>query len=220
MDRLPFPVRCVVLVLGMCLAALGIALITNADMGTTPITSLPLAVNAVYPLSVGTYTVLLNALFVLLEKFILGPHFSRANVLQLPPVFLFGFFIDMWMHLSGSILLLPYAERLCILAAGIVVLAFGILLQVACNLVVQPGEGIVLALAFRTRRNFGNLKVMVDAGMVASAALLGLICLGHIVGIREGTLLSACLTGFCIRGLGALLHRLCPRLFHPAGQRS
>ena len=161
MDRLPFPVRCVVLVLGMCLAALGIALITNADMGTTPITSLPLAVNAVYPLSVGTYTVLLNALFVLLEKVILGPHFSRANVLQLPPVFLFG-----------------------------------------------------------TRRNFGNLKVMVDAGMVVSAALLGLICLGHIVGIREGTLLSASLTGFCIRGLGALLHRLCPRLFHPAGQRS
>ena len=78
----------------------------------------------------------------------------------------------------------------------------------------------MLALAFRTRRNFGNLKVMVDAGMVASAALLGLICLGHIVGIREGTLLSASLTGFCIRGLGALLHRLCPRLFHPVGQRS
>ena len=141
------------------------------------------------------------------------------SVLSLLPV-LFGFFIDMWMHLSGGILLLPYAERLCILAAGIVVLAFGILLQVACNLVVQPGEGIVLALAFRTRRNFGNLKVMVDAGMVASAALLGLICLGHIVGIREGTLLSASLTGFCIRGLGALLHRLCPRLFHPVGQRS
>lgn len=219
MNRLPFPVRCLALALGMCIAALGIALITNANMGTTPITSLPLAVNAILPASVGIYTVLLNALFVLLEKIILGPDFSRANILQLPPVFLFGFFIDMWLNVSAGIALLPYAERLAVLAAGIVTLSFGILLQVACNLVVQPGEGIVLALAFRTRRNFGNLKVMVDAGMVASAALLGLLSLGHIVGIREGTLLSALLTGFCIRGLGALLHRLFPRLFPAPGRR-
>lgn len=213
MERLPLPVRCLVLVLGMCTAALGIALITNASMGTTPITSLPLAASAILPFSVGTWTVVLNALFVLLEKCILGPHFSRAHILQLPPVFLFGFFIDMWLHVTHALPLLPYAERLCILAVGILTLSFGILLQVACNLVVQPGEGIVLALAFRTRRNFGNLKVMVDASMVASAALLSLCCLGHIVGIREGTLLSATLTGFCIRALGALLHRLCPRLF-------
>ncbi len=213
MSSLPFPVRCFILALGMCIAALGIALITNADMGTTPITSLPLAVHAIHPLSVGGYTIVLNAVFVMLEKVILGPNFSRANILQLPPVFLFGFFIDMWMHLTGGIHLLPYMERLLILFAGIVTLSFGILLQVACNLVVQPGEGIVLALAFRTHRNFGNLKVMVDAGMVATAALLGLLCLGHIVGIREGTLLSASLTGFCIRGLGALLHKGFPRLF-------
>lgn len=219
MDRLPFPVRCLVLALGMCIAALGVALITNANMGTTPITSLPLVFNAVYPLSVGTHTVLFNALLVVLEKLILGPNFSRANILQLPPVFLFGFCIDLWMNLSAGIHLLPYAERLFILAIGIVTLSFGILLQVACNLIVQPGEGIVLALAFRTHLNFGNLKVMVDASMVASAAVIGLICLGHVVGIREGTLFSACLTGFCIRGLGALLHKVCPRLFPAAGRR-
>ena len=213
MSSLPFPVRCLVLALGMCIAALGVALITNAEMGTTPITSLPLVANAIHPLSVGTHTVLFNALLVVLEKLILGPNFSRANLLQLLPVFFFGFFIDVWMYLSAGIHQLPYIERLLILLAGIVTLSFGILLQVACNLVVQPGEGIVLALAFRTHRNFGNLKVMVDAGMVATAALLGLLCLGHIVGIREGTLLSASLTGFCIRGLGALLHKGFPRLF-------
>ena len=186
MSSLPFPVRCLVLALGMCIAALGVALITNAEMGTTPITSLPLVANAIHPLSVGTHTVLFNAPLVVLEKLILGPNFSRANLLQLLPVFFFGFFIDVWMYLSAGIHQLPYIERLLILLA---------------------------ALAFRTHLNFGNLKVMVDAGMVSSAALIGMLCLGHIVGIREGTLLSAILTGFCIRGLGALLHKGFPRLF-------
>lgn len=50
---------------GLCLAsfimALGIALVTNANLGTTPITSLPYALSAIYSLSLGATTFLLNS---------------------------------------------------------------------------------------------------------------------------------------------------------------
>ena len=138
--------RCLGFCIGMCFSSLGLALITNTNLGTTPITSLPVALNALVPLSIGGYTVIVSVLFIGVEKLILGKHFSLANILQMPPVFLFGLFIDCWMDVTAQVGLLPYWERLCVLLSGIAVLAAGINLQVVSNAVVLPGEGIVLAL--------------------------------------------------------------------------
>ena len=82
--------RCLGFCIGMCFSSLGLALITNTNLGTTPITSLPVALNALVPLSIGGYTVIVSVLFIGVEKLILGKHFSLANILQMPPVFLFG----------------------------------------------------------------------------------------------------------------------------------
>ena len=70
--------------------ALGIALVTNSNLGTTPITSLPYALGAIFALSLGTATFLLNLLFVALQKVLLRKEFSPAHLLQLPAVLLFS----------------------------------------------------------------------------------------------------------------------------------
>ena len=57
--------------------ALGIALVTNSNLGTTPITSLPYALGAIFALSLGTATFLLNLLFVALQKVLLRKEFPR-----------------------------------------------------------------------------------------------------------------------------------------------
>ena len=208
--------RCTGFCIGMCFSSLGLALITNTNMGTTPITSVPYALNALAPLSIGGYTVIVSVLFIGVEKLILGKHFSLANILQMPPVFLFGLFIDFWMNVTAQVGLLPYWERLGVLLSGIAVLAAGINLQVVSNAVVLPGEGIVLALAFRTRHSFGNNKTHVDTGRVASAALVGWFGLGTVVGVREGTLFSALLTGIFARMLGSSVSKLAPIFAAPA----
>ena len=208
--------RCLGFCIGMCFSSLGLALITNTNLGTTPITSLPVALNALAPLSIGGYTVIVSVLFIGVEKLILGKHFSLANILQMPPVFLFGLFIDCWMDVTAQVGLLPYWERLCVLLSGIAVLAAGINLQVVSNAVVLPGEGIVLALAFRTRHSFGSIKTLVDSSLVASAALVGWFGLGTVVGLREGTLVSALLTGIFARMLGSSVSRLAPLFAAPA----
>ena len=79
--------------------------------------------------------------------------------------------------------------------AGSAVLGLGISLEIVCNATVLPGEGMVIAIAYRTRKMFGNIKVLFDISLVISAALLALIVLGEVVGLREGTVLSAFLVG-------------------------
>ena len=56
--------RCLGFCIGMCFSSLGLALITNTNLGTTPITSLPVALNALVPLSIGGYTVIVSVLFI------------------------------------------------------------------------------------------------------------------------------------------------------------
>ena len=78
-------------------------------------------------------------------------------------------------------------------------MAFGIMLEITSSTMVIPGEGFVLALAYRTRLPFANLKVINDVSLVALAAVLGWFFLGKIDGLREGTIITAFLTGVFIR---------------------
>ena len=58
---------------------------------------------------------------------------------------------------------------------------------------------MVVAIVFRTHKNFGNIKVLVDSSMVLAAVLLSLAVLHTIVGLREGTIISAVLVGMSVR---------------------
>lgn len=193
----------------MCTAALGIAIVTNASLGTTPITSIPLVCNGILPLSVGGYTAIINTFFVIAQKFILGPNFRYTVFLQLLPMLVFSAAIDFWLFCTDGILIMPYFERFAFLLVGIATLALGIFIQVVSNITVMPGEGLVLAIAWRTNHSFGSVKVITDCCMVGTAAILSLAFLGTVIGIREGTVLSAVLTGFVVR-----FYSFCARKMH------
>lgn len=197
---------------GLFIMGCGIATITNTNLGTTPITSIPYAANSIFPLTIGTYTALMNACFVLVERFVLGKkRFKIRNVLQILPVFFFALCIDFWMHHTGFLPSLPYIERLGFLGLGIVTMAIGIIIEVASNIIVLPGEGLVLAIAYVTRKNFGSIKVICDTTMVAIGMIIGLVGLGKVVGVGEGTICSAILTGFVVRFITACVHRILPQ---------
>ena len=82
--------------------------------------------------------------------------------------------------------------------AGNLFLALGIVLQISSKTLVQPGEGIVLAIAVRLQRSFGDIKVRSDIVLVCLAAILGFGCSRSFIGLREGTLISALLVGFLL----------------------
>lgn len=204
---------------GTMISALGIALVTNAHLGTTPITSLPYTLAAICGLSLGAWTFIVNLAFVAGQKVLLGPDFKLSALVQLLAVLVFSLFIDLWMRFTAAWNPSSYAGRVAMSLAGSAVLALGISVQLVCQATVQPGEGMVLALAYRLRKEFGNLKVLFDVTLVATAAGLGFFLLGGVVGLREGTLLSALTVGLFVRFFGRWTRRLAP-LMSAGGERS
>lgn len=177
----------------------GIAMVTNAQLGTTPISSVPYVVGQIFGFSMGTGTFAVNTLMLLAQIPLLGKTFRPRQFLQLPCVFVFSLFIDLGMWITHT--LIPETWPLCILMTltGCLIMAFGIMLEITSSTMVIPGEGFVLALAYRTRLPFANLKVINDVSLVTLAAVLGWFCLGSIEGLREGTVITAFLTGVFIR---------------------
>ncbi len=195
----PLAARIPLLVAGMFAAAFGISLIAKLELGSTPISSVPLVVTAITGYSFGTTTFLVNLFFVFAQFLLLRKRFSIGNLLQIPSVFVFSLFIDASMAMLNG---LPHVNYFVALAGSIlgnIILALGILMQVRSKTLVQPGEGVVLALAVTFRKPFGYLKVANDVALVMLAVIVALAAQGEIVQIREGTVISAVIVGLLVK---------------------
>ena len=191
--------RGLLLAAGMLVAASGISTITRAGLGTTPISTVPLAFASVTGATFGTTTFFVNVFFVLLQWLLLGRRFRFSAFLQIPMVFVYGAFIDLTMALLAPFDPQAYAAQLAQSLLGNLVLAAGIVMQLHSRTLMQPGEALVLALTVRFQKPFGTLKIANDVVLVCLAALIGIAATGGLVGIREGTLVSAILVGFSAR---------------------
>ena len=99
-----------------------------------------------------------------------------------------------------------YPARLLMVLIGIVVLGFGISLAVIANVVMNSGEAFVKAAADSLGKNFGDVKAAFDVFCVALALVLSLLFFRGVVGTREGTVLSALLTGLVVKFFTKRLH--------------
>lgn len=196
--------RWLLLVWGMLVATAGIVFITRAGLGTTPISTVPFTVGEITGLTFGEATFAVNILFVLVQWALLRSRFHHSSFFQIPIVSVFSWFIDLHMGWTAWIGDDPYVVRFLWGLLGNLFLAFGIYWQVASKTIVQPGEGMVLAFSVVLRKSFGTVKVWNDVTLVLLAVVLGFVCLGHVAGVREGTVVSAFLVGFLIKGIAAL----------------
>ena len=122
------------------------------------------------------------------------------QLLQVLLSFLFGCFTDLGMRLVEIIPVNSYGMRLCMIFLGVVVLGFGIALSVIANVIMNSGEAFVKALADGIHKSFGNVKIGFDVSCVVLAVLLSMLFFDFsIIGTREGTILSALLTGIVVK---------------------
>ena len=78
-------------------------------------------------------------------------------------------------------------------------LGFGISLSVIANVIMNSGEAFVKAISDKSGIRFGNIKTGFDIVCVAVSIVLSLLLFeGRIVGTREGTVLTALLTGLVV----------------------
>lgn len=191
--------RYLLFIVALFINAFGIALITKALLGTSPITSTTYVLSMFTPLTMGQWTIILNLLFMLGEL----PFMTRQDLktdrriflLQIPVTLFFGTFIDCSM--SALFWLEPhaYAAKIVSLLIGCFVLAVGIAFEVKVNVAMAAGEYFVRAISRRLRREFGYVKLGFDVTLVILACVLSLIFMSGIYGVREGTVTAALIVG-------------------------
>lgn len=206
--------------LGVAVNSFGIALITKANLGTSPISSVPYVLDLATPLTFGETTFLANTLYVALQAALLRRDFKPVQLLQLVVNLAFSALIDVSMGLLSW--LDPQGLPACLasLLTGCCALGFGVALEVAPNVVVVPGEGMVRAISAVTRRPFGRCKVAFDVSLVALACATSFALFGGLEGLGAGTVVSALLVGrvcgLCNRRL-PLLARVAALSRDPSG---
>lgn len=202
------------LCVGLVIMAFGVAFSIKANLGTSPISSLPYVVDLISPLSVGTATILMHCVFILIQIAILRRDYHPIQLMQLPVAFVFGFFTDVAIAAIQNITYSTYWEQWILCAIGIVLVAVGVACEVAANVVVLAGEGVVLAVAWRVTIKFGYLKVAFDVTLVVVSIIVSLVFLGSIQGVGEGTIAAALCVGLIAKRLGKPLNAFADHYLH------
>lgn len=191
--------RYLLFVASLFINAFGIAFITKALLGTSPITSVTYVLSLFTPFTMGIWTILLNLLFVVLEPFLMTRRELREDLrmylLQIPIAFCFGLFIDFSMFMLFWLEPSAYVMQVTVLLIGCIILALGIALEVKANAAMMAGEYFVKTITRRFHGEFGYVKLGFDITLLTIACILSLVFLSDIQGVREGTVVSALLVG-------------------------
>lgn len=205
--------RYIIFLIGLFVNSLGVSLITKANLGTSPISSIPYVLSLNFPLTLGNFTIIFSLLLIFLQLMILRKNFKTEYYLQIPVSILFGYFIDFTMILLAFVQPESYPSKIIYLLIGCVILGFGVYIEVLADVVMLPGESFVRAIVQTWNREFGSTKVCFDVSMAVIAAVLSFVLAHRLDGVREGTVIAALLVGFLARQFGKALAFVKPLLF-------
>ena len=131
---------------GLAIMAFGVAFSIKASLGTSPISSVPYVVSLFAPLTVGTATIAMHCVFILLQILILRRNYHPIQLMQLPVAFFFGYLTDFGVWAVRGIQCDTYWQQWIVCLLGILLVAAGVSLEVKAGVVVLAGEGVVLAI--------------------------------------------------------------------------
>lgn len=201
--------RYALFIISLFISAMGVAITKKGELGVSPISSVANVMSEKFTdLSLGNWLIIWNCVLIIGQILILRKRFQWIQLIQVPLSFLFGWFTDIGMWIFSFLKPTNYVLQLLMVLCGTVVLGFGIALSVIANVVMNSGEAFVKAISDTIHKEFGNVKVMFDISCVVAAVILSLIFFNmQIVGTREGTVISALLTGFVVKFWNKLTRR-------------
>ena len=205
--------RYLIFLVGLFVNSLGVSLITKANLGTSPISSIPYVLSLNFPFTLGNFTIFFSIFLIVLQLIILRKNFKLEHILQIPVSIIFGYFIDLTMILFSWVNPEAYIMKIVYLLIGCLILGVGVYMEVLADVVMLPGESFVRAIVLTWKTNFGTTKICFDVSMSVIAAVLSFIFAGSQAGVREGTVIAALLVGFIARLIGKKLTFLKDMIF-------
>jgi uncharacterized membrane protein YczE len=201
---------------------IAIALITFANIGTTPISSANYVLSLHSAFTLGETTLIFNILLMILQVMFISigkdPLKKHAvNLLmQIPVCLIFSGMIDLAMNLLRVSLPeeISYLLSWILVVSGTVLLALAVSMSVTSNVAMVPGEYFIKIFHPLVNRTFSFVKTFFDIFLVSSAVILSLFLTGftQIEAVREGTLFAALCTGPIVHFFIPLTAKLKPLL--------
>lgn len=189
--------RIVLYILGLNLTALGLILNTKSSFGSSPIVSVSYTISLLTDtISYSNLTFVLYLIMIIVELLL-----NKKNnmsiisiLLQIPVSFLMTrlmSFYDSLFDLSHSSLVI----RIIDLVLAIIIIGVGAALTLSLNLVPNPGDGFVDAIAKYTGLSLSLTKNIIDISFTSVSLLLGLIFRKEIIGVGIGTIFAMIFVG-------------------------
>lgn len=201
--------RYVSFVVVLFIIAFGTSLSIRANLGSSPISCPPYVLSLVPGAwSMGSYVMCMHIFFILAQIALLRKNYQKIQLLQIVVSVLFGVYTDVTMWMTSFLQVpdtvapvLGYTLRFIELLIGGGILAYGISLEVHCDVLMLAGEGFPLAIAKVTKRDFGKVKMFSDTGLVCAGVIFMFIFFGqwHWDMIGPGTLVSMFYVGYMVR---------------------
>lgn len=174
---------------GLVLIAVGINFSRLSQLGISPVSSVPGSCNAIWGWSLGTMTIIVYCVLILLQILVLRKKFKPLNLLGIPIAVAFGVLVDLvgvvkntqffgidtsgfghwlaWLPAPGN-----YLMRVFYFVLSLLLIAIGVFLYLRPKWPAMPAEGLAAAIAQQTGMKFGNCKTIVDTSMILIAFLM------------------------------------------------
>ncbi|SDN27414.1 YczE/YyaS/YitT family protein [Lachnospira pectinoschiza] len=190
--------RIILYLVGLFIITIGINLSIISALGVSPVSAFTYPLSQATGLSLGLITVLTYSVLVLIQWLLLQKQFKAKDLLQIPFSMCFGLFVDMTGRILAFIHPENYLQQFLIMMLGVIVCALGATIYIAMDIVPNAPEGFNLAVSKRFSMPFSRSKVLSDCLFIAVGVVISLLSQGKVTAIREGTLVSALLTGIII----------------------
>ena len=204
--------RWILLLAGLSVMAFGVGFSIQANLGTSPISSLPYVTGQMSGLTVGNTTIILHCVLILGQFLLLRKNFKIISLLQLPIAVFFGYMCDFALWVEQGVSAGNYFMQWVLCAIGIVLVAVGVSCEVVAGVMQLAGEAFVLTVCQVFHTPFGRTKVGFDVTLVVISAILSLLFLHGLYGVREGTVAAALLVGTISKQINPRLTKAAEKL--------
>lgn len=195
--------RVVLTVLSIIIMGLGISLFSVSGFGVDPFTSMNMNISSALGIGYGTYQLIVNAVIIIFVVAV--AHRGLIGIGTMVNMVGVGYSCELFEGLIRP-LVADYSDnmivRICLLAAGIIVLCFSCSLFFTSNIGVGPYDCLGFMLSQKTGISYKWVRVITDiavilVGLVASGGMTAVLSgdFGSVKNIGIGTIITAFMMG-------------------------
>lgn len=205
--------RYMLFLIGLFIASVGVAFSTKAGLGTSPVASVPYSFSLVFPiLTLGGWLNLLSVLQITVQVLLLGKKCKPVEIIiQTVLAFVYGYMTDFSCWLIRGIEVDTYMQQFAYMLLGCIILALGIWIQLKGAVAMLPGEAMNRTISMVTGKKYENIKIFFDFFYISIAAIICLVFIGRLEGVREGSIFAAFAVGNIIKVYNWIYNKLIGR---------